>query len=108
MPGSTAVIQESRRRLKPGENRLPEFLHVCNVLKQGFFGGFNVAGGLHTLAINGRGELFLWGSGNYGRLGDLDTSAAAVSAVWLGSSLQYGFVFFVFQVEIMIYLIDLT
>ena len=82
--------------MKPGENREPEFLHVGKVLKQGFSGGFNAAGGLHTLAINGRGELFLWGSGNYGRLGDPDTSTAG-SAVWLGSGLQYGFVFLYFK-----------
>ena len=91
------------------------------------------AGGLYTLAINGRGELFFRGSGNYGRLGDFDTSAAgnrlvptflnwrmgaapagghleklddggldfglegaAGSAVWVGSGLRYGVVFFVF------------
>ena len=46
--------------------------------------------------------------GHLEKLDDGGLEGAAVSAVWLGSSLQYGFVFFVFQVEIMIYLIDLT
>lgn len=39
---------------------------------------------------------------------DFGLEGAAGSAVWLGSGLRYGFVFFVFQVEIMIYLIDLA
>ena len=95
--------------------------------------------------MKGRGELFLRGSGNYGRLGDLDASTAgnmsvptfldrrmgaapagghleklddggldsglegaAGSAVWFRERLAVWVCFFVFQVEVMIYLIDLT